>query len=452
MERCEGGGFFYVPTTPKKMSVFIWTDSRNTRALIQSYILSDAYPVQAIWNLFSCFNHIGPNREFAFFHISTDKTTEFVNRRNSFKSLEDFQRVIRNDPPFRIEIGPIRISPLHAKQELPSVVASEFRIDIDVDGYDGARSCCRGKKFCPSCWPLVTLAAQQINLALEMLGSTTHVWFYSGGRGMHCWDFTRSDPIFMDSAKSTRSQIAIYLCQCDVSLAAGLQHNPLCLARIRLLLLDKNHSFLIWYLARHPYIALTTISRCASILLAKSHTKMQKEDISTVIFSNKVIDAAESIQNVRLSKLRELRGMDVDTSIEDLPSLNEDSIMCIRVVVMQMIAKVKSIMNAPTSIDWSISAVAAIAEAALICMGPRIDLQVSTSASHLLRAPMGIHAATGHLGIMVADTNLPGFYPKAGETVPVLVGANGELHPRELSLKCKKEFIDWVNEQKNLLV
>lgn len=447
------------------MSEFNWTECLDTRTLIQSYMKSDFYPIESIWNLFSCFNCVGANREFAFFRLLLNNSTEreYVSRRNSYKNLEQFKGAIITNTPFRIDIGPIRISPPTKNQELSYIVTSELRIDIDINEYDGdnikwttrSRSCCQGRDFCPACWPLVTIAARQLNITMKALGSTNHGWFYTGGRGIHCWNFTRTDPIFMDPDKNMRRRLINYLCgqfeQDDiVDRAAGPLHNPLCLNLIQSLLLDNVHSFLIWYLARHPYIALTTISKCASNMIIDARSDIERSDISRVIFSENVINAADEIQNVRLSKLRSMRDKECDTSVEDLPSMGEVNLICIQNIGRQLVQSVISVIQAPCAVDWSRSSVAAIARAALICMGPRIDFQVSEQASHLLRAPMGIHSKTGCLGIFLSNTTLSTFFPIAGKTVPILIGLDGKLQPHDLALKCKKEFIDWVNDQQNL--
>lgn len=462
--------------------------------LIQIYMRTE-YPAADVWNLFTYFGSIAANREFALFRAKKKKADEeisdYVSRHESFPTLALFYDVLHNTSPYRIEIGPIRIKPPSKGESLPYIVASEFRLDIDIDLYDGkdphwpicSRSCCRGKDFCPSCWPLVTIAANQINIALRAIGSTDHAWFYTGGRGLHCWVFSASNFLFKEPSKFMRTKLLNFLCgreeeegrECNaiVSAAAGSSHDILSLRKIQSLLID-DHAFTNWFMLRHPYIALQTIDECAKKMLTNNAdilTVNEKEDISRVIFHEKILNAAKSVECVRLLKLREVRKHEEDVTIADLPSIEEgggggeEEVSCICLAIAQVNKLIVQFLKEQqfaiiVSKDWSKSAIAVIAEAAICCMGPRVDFQVTEQAGHLLRSPMGVHLATGRLGILVCTGTsdpllLRSFYPKDGVTVPILVRSGNDnsvyLHPPDLTKKCMKDFHDWVTEQKNHL-
>ena len=64
----------------------------------------------------------------------------------------------------------------------------EYVIDIDMNDYDGIRTCCKGKKLCNSCWKYMEAAYKVLReLLSQIFGFTQILWVFSGRRGMHAW-------------------------------------------------------------------------------------------------------------------------------------------------------------------------------------------------------------------------------------------------------------------------
>jgi DNA primase small subunit len=64
----------------------------------------------------------------------------------------------------------------------------EYIIDIDMNDYDGIRTCCEGKKLCNSCWKYMEAAYKVLREVLyEIFGFQKILWVFSGRRGMHAW-------------------------------------------------------------------------------------------------------------------------------------------------------------------------------------------------------------------------------------------------------------------------
>jgi DNA primase small subunit len=69
-----------------------------------------------------------------------------------------------------------------------NAVKREYVIDIDMNDYDGIRTCCSGKKLCNSCWKFMEAAYKILREVLnEIFGFEKILWVFSGRRGMHAW-------------------------------------------------------------------------------------------------------------------------------------------------------------------------------------------------------------------------------------------------------------------------
>jgi hypothetical protein len=360
---------------------------------------------------------------------------------------QEFRATITSLRPLRIEIGAIRISPPIAGCPLSERLSREFCIDIDIDAYDGkdaknaipARSCCctnnEGCIFCPLCWPLVTLGARQLDKVLQILGSDKHVWFYSGRRGMHCWNFS-DDVIFHDPSEQIRRALASYLCMSGKEVAArasGPDPDVPCLERLKILLGPKGkHNFQSWYFVRFPFLAMQALKSCAERVCMSAMPGPERDGVMRLVFNNDQMRLAKEAESMRLKK----------TLFEEHYYPLDDIRKHVSNTVMSMFDE--------TCIDWSRSAIAVVAEASVMCLGPRIDLAVSIDSGHLLRAPMGINNATMRQSAFVAEagdsTALEAFYP-CDECVPRLVltdEGNVDLQPVETAHKVRHAFDSWI--------
>ena len=132
------------------------------------------------------------NREFAFWNSSN-----FFIRYQCFDNEEHFKEILshpiqtRDGPTVieRMEVGPIYRKP-PSQHMTPGVipVLREFVIDIDMNDYNNARTCCQNADVCSHCWVFMIIAVKVIDILLRnQFGFTRLLWVFSGRRGIHCW-------------------------------------------------------------------------------------------------------------------------------------------------------------------------------------------------------------------------------------------------------------------------
>ncbi|KAI3687447.1 hypothetical protein L1987_81143 [Smallanthus sonchifolius] len=127
--------------------------------------------------------------------ISFTLDNDIYVRFQSFKTAYDLEKAIKEQCPFKIDIGPVySVDPAkrHAYSQsgdnVFTPVERELVFDIDISDYDDVRYCCSGADVCLDCWPLMTIAIKVIDTALRDDFGFNHIlWVYSGRRGVHCW-------------------------------------------------------------------------------------------------------------------------------------------------------------------------------------------------------------------------------------------------------------------------
>lgn len=202
------------------------SENVDAKGMAQTYFAT-LYPIDTLWDLIASLGN-RENREFAFFFSKRGKSggalqnstatkekgqcpsgqcpirqstegdaeEEYVQRNRSFDTKDDLKRYITEKRPFRIEMGGLytirpRLSYIYPEGS-SWVYLRELVFDIDINSYDGhSRSCCKDRDICPSCWPLVAIAACILDIGLANMGIEKRGWFYTGGRGMHCYVFER---------------------------------------------------------------------------------------------------------------------------------------------------------------------------------------------------------------------------------------------------------------------
>lgn len=107
-----------------------------------------------------------------------------------FRDAESLAREIQKKQPHKIDVGAVfNAQPSkHATVKNFAPEERELVFDIDMDAYDGTRTCCKGAKLCNRCWTFINAAVKVLDEALRDDFGFEHVLFvYSGRRGMHCW-------------------------------------------------------------------------------------------------------------------------------------------------------------------------------------------------------------------------------------------------------------------------
>lgn len=129
-------------------------------------------------------------REISFILQFNEHDSEFCTRYLTYRNANIFRQNLITSIPFRIDIG--AEFNLHLKNREAKIALTpkrrEYIIDIDMNDYDGIRTCCVGKKLCNSCWKFMEAAYKVLREVLyEVFGFQKILWVFSGRRGMHAW-------------------------------------------------------------------------------------------------------------------------------------------------------------------------------------------------------------------------------------------------------------------------
>jgi DNA primase catalytic subunit len=437
---------------------------------------------------------------------------DIVTRHRAFSSATDFANAVKTQIlPSRIEAGAIFLVKPHKGQPTHEACARELCFDIDIGDYGKPFSCYFGgqatlsadtsldvcvvtggtvtstlaqhhsvsnatllacparscscadtHQFCSACWPLVTLAAEQIDTQLCAFGSRSHAWFFTGGRGLHCRYFGR-DPTFYTPNASMRSALRMQLSsppeQAYVIIeraTSGCTRDPRATAMVRKLIspMRKNagdgdgdgmdrpedataaatvvafttpgtamtmeRNFCDWYLRHHPSCALKAIiavgrrhlletknavsqsrtTTTTTTATTTTKTKTPVYDRATILLNELLVRCECALQYATTAEQR----LNTSAALRTV-GLNEwdDSALVRGNPLYNAIHMIESLCeNIPDAgLTWD-CALRVVAEAALLCMAPRVDTQVTDQVWHLLRVPMGVHATTGRVGVLVA--------------------------------------------------
>ncbi len=136
---------------------------------------------------------VAAKREYCITMRTQEKDEVFV-RYSCCPTKEALRNLLRRDSLVdfvtKLDIGPIYNTDVtnHKSGVQFYPEEKELVFDIDMDAYDGVRTCCKGKHVCPKCWKFLTCALKVLNRALREDFGFKHILFvYSGRRGIHCW-------------------------------------------------------------------------------------------------------------------------------------------------------------------------------------------------------------------------------------------------------------------------
>lgn len=449
------------------------TMSANNEVLAKRYFQSPLYPAEKIWNMFSKVGEKSHDassiREYAFFVEKKDSPGETcVIRHLVFKTANDFIRAIASLKPMRIDIGGMYLVPPKRDTPLSEVIAQETIFDIDIDKYDGdsttlvpARRCCEGSRYCRSCWPLVNTAARIIDARLKSFGSDRNVIFFSGGRGLHIRVLSARDWTFYSCNRSIRKSLRkIIIPDPSRRLAERSMLDEDLLSAISMLVeipgrKERPHDggFLGWYLDKQPDLALTALlyhsnemmmeldrfkdSRNASNSRRDEMFKFRDEMFKATKVAADIHDVMDTI---RRTQDRCDGGVSLTKDVKILEQWEEVVETISRAATTAKNALMQNPDPHAPGIDWMHTSAAVVVCAAISCMWPRIDSDVTEMPGHLLRAPMGIHGNTGRLGIFVDD--LSSFYPDSDTPfiVETQTSMGFSMSPGDLAKKCFETF------------
>ncbi|XP_042004028.1 DNA primase small subunit-like isoform X1 [Salvia splendens] len=340
-------------------------------------------------------------REFSF-TLENDIYLRF----QSFKDVDDLEKAIKHQCPFKIDIGPVysvdpkkRSAYGQSDGNVFRPVERELVFDIDISDYDDVRFCCKGADVCSACWPLMTVAIKIIDTALrEDFGFNHILWVYSGRRGVHCWVCDGKARRLDDGQ---RAAIVNYL-----HVHKGNEHS---IKKVTLV----GQMF-------HPFIG-----RSAEVVKEFFEEKFV---LSQNLFSDE--DRYEKILEMipDESITSELRGkwQDKKRTRDDINVVRWGQLKYLLQSGKQKMLGVRR----------------CVEEIMFTFTYPRLDLEVSKHMNHLLKAPFCIHPKTGRVCVPIDPKHCEDFDPSSVPTLSRLLeelnmrplGSGGEINLENTSL------------------
>ena len=164
--------------------------------------------------------------------IAIEFKTGAYGRYFSFPTLKLFKEKMINDIPNRFEIGAIYSSPPKKKDSVlknsMKPLEKELVFDIDMDDYDGYRTCCSGAQICGKCWKFIEIAIKVMNITLvEDFGFEEFFWVFSGRRGAHCWVSDTRSCLMNDLQRRNVLDYLNVVKDRDIEKKIGMIHRPL---------------------------------------------------------------------------------------------------------------------------------------------------------------------------------------------------------------------------------
>ncbi|KAI4356071.1 hypothetical protein L6164_000122 [Bauhinia variegata] len=328
-------------------------------------------------------------REFAY---TTGEDTFW--RYQSFDSEAQFEKSIKQNCPFKIDIGPVyTVEPAkrnaYAQGDGNNVftpVERELIFDIDISDYDDVRYCCSGADVCLACWPLMTIAIKVIDCSLRDDFGFKHIlWAYSGRRGVHCWV---CDSSARRLTNEQRAAIADYF-----HVYTGNENS------------QKKVS--LTGFALHPF-------------LVRSYNEVLKNFFETkLLISQNILSCEERYEKILdmipdSSVTSELRGkwQDKRRSSNTKEDINIVRWEQLKQLLQSGRQRAQGLRRCVEEIVFSFTY-------------PRLDMAVSKSMNHLLKAPFCVHPKTGRICVPIDPKRCEEFDPTA---VPTLSQVLDELN------------------------
>jgi DNA primase catalytic subunit len=445
------------------------------------------------------------HREFAVFFSDGN-----IKRHLSFSDWKEFKAFLARVEPARLEIGPVYAIPPAQEHLFPEgsqeILRRETTVDVDIDKYDQRpfRSCCTGREICASCWRVVAITCFILDAGFRALGAMNVGWFFSGGRGMHCWvlDGLFTGPL-SSAVKSDREYVSEQVAPADpfaMIVRALAQRDPFALELVGHLLpvdarvpypsrlspraeifacdraaescdcplhFDSTRGiFLGWYADRHPASAAFAIRKRLAAALQSGPRDIKSQSYLELCKSAAELSGLKKeLRAVRkeLTAARETgAGRDVgmrrlaeeDQSLR--PSIDKiyvalDHLVCLSSKgAFGLFAADPGEVAMQSVADFPFAVARAVMEAALWCLMPRIDKPVTEQPNHLLKAPFVIHPMTGRMAVRVDRSRFFSFLPSQAPSLSRAEAAGHAMFDDEACAGAALEdFEQWTRALKH---
>ncbi|XP_055317856.1 DNA primase small subunit [Sitodiplosis mosellana] len=305
------------------------------------------------------------NREFSF-----TLADEVYIRYLSYENLNEFENDLFAKNPFKIDIGAVMtIRPKDHRVGNVQPTQRELVFDIDMTDYDEVRTCCSGADVCQKCWKFMVIACRILDESLREDFNFEHIlWVFSGRRGIHCWV---CDKIARHLDNKNRNAVAEYL---------NLFTSQNSTSRVSLPGDRMHHSMK----RAHRIVEAYFDEICLNDQNIFGSSEGRKKLLELIQDENTRKELEKSIM-----------------SVEAGDSKTVWDIVKRYVIANRNVKKLKFLIE---EIQMSI-----------LC--PRLDISVSKTANHLLKAPFCVHPKTGKVCVPFNPSAVSKFDPT---TVPKL--------------------------------
>ena len=310
-------------------------------------------------------------REFVFV-LSNGK----YKRYQSFSTLNSFKNKIKEFLPYKIDIGAIyNIEPKkHSPNGLQKYEAQERELIFDIDIIDyNYRTCCEGNTICQKCWKFIIIAAKILERILkEDFGYEKIFYTFSGRRGIHCWV---NDLIARTLNDARREAILNYIKYIAVD--------------------DINYENLkkVFCIPVHP-------SYLSAVSVAKNY-------FFEVLNEQKILETDKG-KELLLKIIKLYFGIFDYTRIERILKNNKKNSGEKFKEVEKELKKCQQILESNLDTN-TFSTESCINEFILSLLYPKLDANVTTQTSHLLKSPFSIHESTGNIAVPMSMEQLENF-------------------------------------------
>lgn len=316
-------------------------------------------------------------------------------------SLEQFRSLIVSRNPIKIDIGPVYMfrpgNPNVANMLDYQTEQRELIFDIDMTDYDEVRTCCSGADICPKCWPFMIVAAKILNAVLtEDFGYKNLLWVFSGRRGIHCWVADKRARLLNDDM---REAIVSY-----INIFEGGQ--------FKAKKVEINGSS-----GPHP-----ALRRAVKIIdLYFDSLMLEKQDfMGTASKAHAILD---------LTKDKELERNFLDTLHESDSLTSKHRWNHLKTIVQSSNPqRTKSFFTRQYLLD----------EIKLQFCYPRLDINVTKSRKHLLKAPFCVHPKTGLICVPFDIEAIDSFDPFKVPSITELCNELDMVHRNQLEQRPAK--------------
>jgi DNA primase small subunit len=347
-------------------------------------------------------------------------------RYQSFKSAFALRASMVRHVPSKIDIGAcynVSPKPVKFRDESEAFVAVERELvfDIDLTDYDSVRTSSSGTGISKKCWGFVAVAVKVLDARLRSDFGFKHLfWVYSGRRGVHCWVCDKRARLLSNKLRAAIANYLSYV-QPEAKLSAKRGEKQ-----------GEDDETSVYEAPLHP--ALEQSMPCLRAFFERSVIQSQGQALlSDKANWSRILDLVpdfdfvvcnkesssktqDSLQNPPYSKRMKPKSQSFVAHLTDLWT-HECSNASERWACFK---KQVNILKHNGSLHKSTRRLLSSLETFIVttCTYPRLDVNVTTHMTHLLKAPFCIHPSTGNVCVPLSVAAIDDFDPT--KDVPTL--------------------------------